>query len=79
MRAVARGELPGDVDVEQLLDDLAAGVIHRAFVLGREVDTDFLARARRPLPRHPRRGRGRHRPAPLTDACAPREARVSDP
>lgn len=43
MRAVARGELPGDVDVELLLDDLAAGVIHRAFVLGREVDTEHLA------------------------------------
>jgi len=43
-RAVARGELPYDVEVEQLLDDLAAGVIHRAFVLGGEVEGDFLAR-----------------------------------
>lgn len=43
VRAVRRGELPDDVDVELLLDDLAAGVIHRAFVLGREVDTEHLA------------------------------------
>lgn len=43
-RAVARGELPADVDTDQLLDDLAAGVIHRAFVLGTEVAGDFLAR-----------------------------------
>jgi AcrR family transcriptional regulator len=43
-RAVRRGELPADVDVEQLLDDLAAGVVHRAFVVGAPVDTAYLAR-----------------------------------
>ena len=43
-RAVDRGELPADTDVELLLDDLAAGVIHRAFVVGRTVDEGYLAR-----------------------------------
>jgi len=42
-RAIERGELPTDVDVELLLDDLAAGVLHRAFVLGRAVDPGQLA------------------------------------
>jgi len=43
-RAVDRGELPDDTDVELLLDDLAAGVVHRAFVLGESVDGGYLAR-----------------------------------
>ena len=42
-RAVDRGELPADVDVELLLDDLAAGVVHRTFVLGRPFDAATLA------------------------------------
>ena len=43
-RALERGELPADTDVELLLDDLAAGVVHRAFVIGAEVDEGYLAR-----------------------------------
>ena len=42
-RSLARGELPAGTDVEQLLDDLAAGVVHRAFVIGAPVDTAYLA------------------------------------
>ena len=42
-RAVGRGELPADVDVELLLDDLAAGVVHRTFVLGQPFDAATLA------------------------------------
>ena len=41
-RGQRRGELPGDVDLDVLIDDLVAPVFHRALTLGGDVDETFL-------------------------------------
>lgn len=43
-RAVRRGELPENADVEVLLFTLAGAILHRVFVERRDVDDDFAAR-----------------------------------
>lgn len=43
-RAVERGEIAGDADVELLSQTLPAVMIHRAFVLGIAPDADFVVR-----------------------------------
>jgi AcrR family transcriptional regulator len=41
-RGQRRGELPDDVDLDVLIDDLVAPVFHRALLLGEDVDDTFL-------------------------------------
>jgi hypothetical protein len=43
-RGVRRGELPVDVDLDDLVDRLAGPVIHRRFVSGLPLDAGFAER-----------------------------------
>jgi len=42
VRGRRRGELPDDVDLDVLIDDLVAPVFHRALLLGQDIDDTFL-------------------------------------
>jgi AcrR family transcriptional regulator len=41
-RGQRRGELPEDVDLDVVIDDLVAPVFHRALLLGQDIDETFL-------------------------------------
>jgi AcrR family transcriptional regulator len=52
-RAQRRGELPQDVDLDVLIDDLVAPVFHRVMALGADLDEQFLVwHLERTLARH---------------------------
>jgi AcrR family transcriptional regulator len=41
-RGQRRGQLPDDADLDVIIDDLVAPVFHRALLLGRDIDDEFL-------------------------------------
>lgn len=53
-RAVERGELPVDSDLDELLDRLAGPVFHRRYVSGLPLDHDFIERVVDAVLRSPR-------------------------
>jgi len=53
VRARERGELPADVELDVLLDDLIAPVFHRSMLLGEDLDDAFVVwHVERTLARH---------------------------
>ncbi len=53
VRGQRRGELPADVELDVLIDDLIAPVFHRVMALGADLDEDFLVwHLERTLSRH---------------------------